>query len=152
MAKWTIGRGLDEYISQLGNLEFASTDMCGEAVYQGAAIVADKIRSNIAALPITKGITQADKDGLLAGFGIATMQNDGGFYNVKLGMDGYNTHVTKNYPQGKPNAMIARSIESGTSFAPKHPFIAPAVNATKAAAEAKMKTVIDMKIKSIVKE
>lgn len=145
MAKWIVGKGLDEYLAQLGNLEFESPHICGQAIYQGAAIVANKIRANISALPITKGITQEDKDGLSAGLGIATMKNDGGFYNVKIGMDGYNS-------RGKPNAMIARSIESGTSWHSKHPFIGPAVNATKAAAEEKMKMVVDEKIYAIMKE
>ena len=69
-----------------------------------ADIVADKVRSNIEALPtVTEaealsaykekrktGLTQAQKKGLEEGFGISPMENDKGYWNVKLGFDGYN--------------------------------------------------------------
>lgn len=160
MAKWTVGKGLDDYIALLGNLEFKAPDVCGMAIYQGAKIVADQIRSNIEALPVsesksTKGgrrnPTQAEKDGLLEGLGVAKKQTDGSFINVKIGMDGYNNDRTKKYPNGKPNAMIARSIESGTTFMNRIPFISRAVSSTKAAAEAAMKDEVDKQIAKIMK-
>jgi len=160
MAKWTVGKGLDDYIARLGNLEYKAPGVCGMAIYQGAKIVADKIRSNIEALPVaesksTKGgrrnPTQAEKDGLLEGLGVAKKQTDGSFINVKIGMDGYNSDVTAKYPNGKPNAMIARSIESGTTFMNRIPFISRAVSSTKAAAEAAMKDEVDKQIAKIMK-
>lgn len=160
MAKFQIGKGLDDYIARLGNLEFKAPDVCGMAIYQGAKIVADQIRANIEALPVaesksTKGgrrnPTQAEKDGMLEGLGVAKKQTDGSFINVKIGMDGYNSDVTAKYPNGKPNAMIARSIESGTTFMNRIPFISHAVSSTKAAAESAMKDEVDKQIAKIMK-
>lgn len=152
MAKFTIGSGISNYIEKLEQLEIMSDEMIGRAVFEGAKIVTDKVASNINALPVdntsfrkyqesgiaSAGITSSQKAGLKNGLGIATMRNDGGFLNVKVGMDGYNNTKSDRWPNGQPNAMIARSIESGTSFRTKTPFISTAVNATKRTAEAAM--------------
>lgn len=142
MAKFQVGTGIDEYVSQLQNLEFQSEELIGRAIYKGADIVADAIKANIQGLPAS-ACTDTEKSGLLSGFGIAKMQDENGYFNVKAGFDGYNDDVTKKWPRGKPNSMIARSIEGGTSWKPKHPFIAPAVRATKDAAEKAMAEEID---------
>lgn len=134
MAKFQVGNGIDQYVERLTNLEFTAHDTLGRAIYKGADIVADAIRSNIQSLP--KSVcTDKQRQGLLDSLGIAKMRDDDGTYNVKIGFDGYNSHITKKYPKGHPNSMIARAIESGTSFSAKHPFVAPAIRATKDAAE-----------------
>lgn len=137
MAKFQVGPGIDEYISQLRNLEFNTEDLIGRAIYKGADIVADAIKANIESLP-SSACTDVEKAGLLNGFGIARMQDENGYFNVKAGFDGYNDDVTKKWPHGKPNSMIARSIEGGTSWKAKHPFIAPAVRSSRDAAEKAM--------------
>ena len=156
MAKWIVGHGIDEYIAKLGNLEMKAPETCKRAVFDGAAVVANAVRSNIQSLPVgdpRKGgyVTGPQKQGLLDGFGIAAFKNDGGFLNVKLGFDGYNSTVNKCFPNGQPNAMIARSLECGSSTYGKHPFIGPAVRSTKSAAEAMIKTRIDEQIEAIMK-
>lgn len=149
MAKFQVGPGMDKYLSQLQNLEFQTDEMIGNAIYKGADIVADAIKANIQNLP-SSACTETEKAGLLSGFGIAKMQDENGYFNVKAGFDGYNEDVTKRYPRGKPNSMIARSIEGGTSWKPKHPFIGPAVRATKDQAEQVMAEEIEKQIKSIM--
>lgn len=158
MAKFQIGKGLSDYIALLGNLEFNASNMIGRSIYVGAAVVADEIRSQIEALPVgeiergnkQRYPTQIEKDGLLAGLGIAKMQNDSGYYNVKIGMDGYNDHVTAKYPKGHPNAMVARSIDSGSTYMKKVPFISRSVQATKAKAEEEMKKQFDELAEEVV--
>lgn len=145
MAKFQVGQGIDEYISQLQNLEFNSEDIIGRAIYKGADIVADAIKANIEGLPAS-ACTDVEKAGLLSGFGIAKMQDENGYFNVKAGFDGYNEDVTKKWPHGKPNSMIARSIEGGTSWKAKHPFIAPAVRLSRDAAEKAMAEEIEKSI------
>lgn len=147
MAKFQVGPGVDKYLSQLQNLEFQTDEMIGNAIYKGADIVADAIKANIQNLP-SSACTETEKAGLLSGFGIAKMQDENGYFNVKAGFDGYNEDATKRYPRGKPNSMIARSIEGGTSWKPKHPFIGPAVRATKDQAEQAMAEEIEKQIKS----
>ena len=159
MAKMTIGKGMDEYLAKLGNLEFAAPGLVGQAIYEGAKVVADQVRAEIEALPtaeskrvaIPRDPTQVEKDGLLDGLGVAKKKNDNGYINVKIGMDGYNTDKTKKYPKGKPNAMIARSIESGSTVMKRNAFISRAVNKTKKEAEAAMQKVFEEGIEKIVK-
>lgn len=132
--------GLEEYERQLSQLQTGSREIAGKAIYAGAEIVADTIRTNIQSLPSKTGTT---KQGLLEGFGIAPLQDDSGYLNVKTGFNGYNA-------KGIPNALMARVFESGTSKVPKHPFVRPAVNASRKQAEAKMAEVLDQEIKKIM--
>lgn len=160
MARYTIGKGLDDYLAQLGNLERSAKPVIGMAIYQGAKVVADEIRKEIEALPVEsadhkgagrRNLTQVEKDGLLEGLGVAKMKDKSGFWNVKIGMDGYNASVTAKWPYGKPNAMIARSLERGTSFMTRIPFIARAVRKSRKQAEAAMQAEVDKEIKKRMK-
>ena len=136
MAKLSV-KGLDKYISDLSALSNALDDDLGKAIFAGAQIVADAARDGIESLevgdnPIKGQITREQKDGLLAGLGIASMQIKGTELNVKLGMDGYNA-------KKQPNSMILRSIEAGTSWGrPANPVVKRAVNKTRRQAEQAM--------------
>ena len=152
--------GVDAYITELNRLEGATEEIIGKTIYKGAGVVADAIKANIRALPIAQGvmgtegkklngITAAQKTGLINGFGISPMRNQSGQYDVKIGFDGYNRTFTKQYPNGQPNVVVARSIEAGTSFRQKHPFVAPAVRATKGQAEAIMKETLEAEIRKV---
>ena len=163
MARFTVGKGIDNYIDKLDELVLLSDEMIGRAIFEGAKIVTDKVNANINALPVdnrsykryqesgtaSAGITSAQKAGLKNGLGIARKRDDGGFINVKVGMDGYNSTKSTRWPNGQPNAMIARSIESGTSFRTKTPFISTAVNATRGAAEAAMAKEYDNQVRKV---
>lgn len=146
MAKFMVGSGIDNYIDFLDNI---SNPVPGikYAVHKGAKIVTDEVRAEIEALPTYgrngfdpegRRISSVQKAGLLDGLGISKFQNDDGVVNVKVGFDGYNRTRTEKYPNGQPNAMIARSIVSGTSFRAKNDFIGRAVRKTKASAEKAM--------------
>lgn len=165
MAKWIVGKGLDNYIAYLQSINAVTDEMIDEAVYEMAKVVADSVRSGIQALPTVsnqaniatykKGysrLSDEEKQGLLDGFGVSPMQDDGGYINVKLGFDGYNSVKTKKYPQGQPNAMIARVTESGSSYREKTPFIRPAVKAVQKEAEQAGQTKINEKIRAIAPE
>lgn len=162
MAKFTVGKGLDNYIAYLQKINLASEDMVGEAVYAMAKVVADKVRANIEALPAVSNaaniatykqgvsrLSEPEKQGLLEGFGVSAMQNDDGYMNVKLGFDGYNKVKTKKYPNGQPNALIARVTNSGSSYRQKTRFVDKAVAATRKPAEEAGQAKIDEKIKAI---
>ena len=162
MAKWIVGKGLSNYIAYLQSIEAVTDEMIGEAVYDMAKVVADKVRANIEALPAVSNeaniatyregysrLSEPEKQGLMDGFGVSPLQDDSGYRNVKLGFDGYNSVKTKKYPQGQPNALIARVTESGSSYREKTPFIRPAVNAARKPAEKAGQAKIDEKIKSV---
>lgn len=154
MAKWKF-EGLDEYLRQLERLSGSSHEAIGKAIYEGAAIVATSCKAAIESLPVNNqykndGITSVQKRGLIDGFGISHEQEDGFYRNVKLGFDGYNGQRTKKYPQGQPNSMIARSVNSGTSWRKKNPFMDRATRASKGACEEKMAQVLDDEIKKVM--
>lgn len=150
-------KGLEEYEKHLLKLQDVSRECIGKAIYQGAGVVADAVKANIESIPIDtrrvkdgqmlNGITEAQKQGLRDGFGIARMENEGGYVHVKLGFDGYNSTITRKYPNGQPNAVIARSVNSGSSFRQRIPFVDNAVNASKATCEQKMSDTFDKVLK-----
>lgn len=160
MAKITFP-GLNDYELMISRLSKNAADIAGRAIYTGAGIVADEIKAGIQALPIVSGygtaekplpggVTKAQKDGLLDGLGIAPLQDDGGYLNVKIGFDGYNRTKTEKYPRGQPNQLVARGVESGTSWKQKHPFVRPAINRSRKRAEAAMAEALDKEIEKIV--
>lgn len=173
MAKWDVTKYAEQYLRQLDELGAKSKYMIGRAVYPAAGLVADAIAKNIGMIPIVKrgergspehplvGITAAQKQGLAEGFGISRMIDDNGFYDVKLGFEGYNSqHLDskhngikiihgKEWTQWQANAMIARSLEAGTSFRKKQPFVAPAVRKTKKHAEEIIRKRLDEEIAKI---
>jgi hypothetical protein len=158
MATFQFG-GIDTYIKQLDKLYAVTKDaIIGKTVYAGAAVVANRLRAATEDLPegreneaIFGAVTPAQKRGLLDGFGISRMRDDDGFVNVKLGFDGYNSVKTKKYPNGQPNALVARAVNSGTSFRKKTRFVDKAVNASKKTAEAAMDAACSREIEKIMK-
>lgn len=151
-------KGLEEYEKQLLKLREVSEDCIRTAIHDGAGLVADAVAESIRSLPIDErrvkngemltGISAKQKAGLIDGFGIAPMRNENGYLHVKLGFDGYNDVETRTYPYGQPNSVIARSVNSGTSFRQRIPFVDNAVNASKSACEQKMKETFDQALKS----
>lgn len=147
MAKITFNGG-DDFGVRLERMSATdSRAMVKRAVRRGAAPVADAIKEAIKALAVTEdgyerhgserhmlsSITKRQKEGLLESMGIASIYADkNGFVNAKIGFDGYNKVKTKKFPNGQPNAMIARAINSGTSFRKKTRFVDLAVKKTKA--------------------
>ena len=163
MAKMTF-KVSKEYEKKLGLLAERSEEVAKRALYEAADIVADKIRENILALPEEKfrylrdgdmftGVPKDQKELLLYNFGVSPIRKErDGRLTVKLGFDDYaGEHPTKKYPQGLPAQLVAGSVESGSSVRHKHPFVRPAVSATKEAAKKAMEKVIDEEIKKIMK-
>lgn len=155
-------RGLEEYAMKLSKLEKGAQEIAGKAIYECAGIITDEIRDEILNIPIATNvsgssdkkidsITPGQRQGLLDGLGIAPLRTDRGVWNVKVGFDGYNSIKTPKYPKGQPNVLIARSIESGTSFRKKRPFVRTAVNRVKNIAVQAMKDVVDKEIEKTMK-
>jgi hypothetical protein len=157
MARMTFKAG-DEYALKLSKLATNSENIAKKAIYGAAKIVADKIKSNLEALPEDRfrflrdgekfaGVPKQQKKDLVDSFGITPITEDGsGYWNAKLGFDGYGSMPTKQYPEGLPNQLLARAIESGSSVRQKKPFVRPAVTATKKQAIAEMGKIIDEEV------
>ena len=158
-------KGIDDYSKALGELFNDSEKIIEKAVYQGAGIVADEIKRELNNLPIEegenglppyvnngeklKGVSRRQKADLINSFGLAPIENDNGYIQTKAGVDGYGSVKTKKYPNGLPNALLMRSVESGTSFREKHPVFRKATNQSRKRCEAKMSEVIEDEMKNI---
>lgn len=161
MAKFQF-EGIDNYIAQLEKIYGDTDEIIGAAIYQGAGVVMKSVVSAIDSLVTddrfgtaeskTVGPSSYQKEGLRRSVGIAKLRKDGSFWNVKIGFDGYNGIKTKRWPQGQPNAMVARSVESGTSWMQKQPFMRRAENSSKVKCEQAMANEIDKQITKRVKE
>ena len=154
-------QGLKEYEEMLGKLDKDTVPMIGRALYEGGKVVADEFRREVEALPVVApnvrgtserklaGITSEQKRGLLQGLGIAKMRSRDGVHDIKIGFDGYNSVRTKKYPGGQPNAMIARSVNTGSSFRAATHFADRAARNSKARAEKAMQQQFDKDLKRI---
>lgn len=138
-------KGFEDYAEALAKLEFTAQggEMLEKAAKAGGAPVADEIRRRLRNLPedeyrrlnpgeVFTGIPDGQKQDLLDSLGVTPPQRDRkGFVNVKVGFDGYGSYPTKAYPDGLPNQLLARAVESGSSVRKKTPFVRPAVQATR---------------------
>lgn len=164
MAK-IVMKGLTEYLKKLEELDVSRTAVLKMAVYEGADEVADAVRDAIKALPEIEsgeavgnwrqhipvdGITREQKEGLLEGLYVARMTDDLDEVYTTIGFDGYNRVKTQKYPNGQPNSMIARAVESGSSARRKTPFVRPAVNRVKARAIQRMADKLDETLNQIM--
>lgn len=155
--------GLQEYQRMLSQIESAvqKGEIAEKVVYGGAGVLADAIRAEIEDLPLVDhrkrgseakkldGITSMQKKGLLDSLGIAKVRLVTGVYDTKVGFDGYNGVSSKSWPLGQANVTIARSLESGTSFRKKNPFIKRAVRKAKPEAERVMVEIFDEKFDEV---
>lgn len=136
---YKVGKGIDKYIQNMTNLALESEEITKRGVYDGMKVVADAIVAGIGGIKPGHGITEADIEGLRTGFGIARIENRGGTINTKSGFAGKNS-------KGKRNSVVAREIESGTSYRTKQSFVGTAGRQAKAAAEQAIAQTIDDEI------
>lgn len=154
-------KGINEYARAMQRVYVRSSDIIGKAIYEGAAVIADGVKDELKKLPVDEsygspekkvdGVTKRQKADLIDGFGISSMRDDKGYLNVKLGFDGYGRTKTKKYPKGVPNQLIARSVNTGTSFRKRNPFMDRAVRAKRKLAEKKMMETMDEDMKKEMK-
>ena len=161
MAKFQF-EGVDKLIDQYKKLEGDSEKMIGKAIYNGAGVVMKACVAAVEGISTdnrfgtpenqTSGPSSIQKIGLQKAIGISKMRDDNGFRNVKIGFDGYNSVKTKRWPQGQPNMMVARAVESGTSWMQKQPFMRKAEQSSRSACEKVMSETVDAEIKRIIGE
>lgn len=105
--------GLQAYEKQLDELGRAAPAICNLSLYEGAKVLADAVKAEIPGLALP---SERQKAGLKAGMGIARFWEKDGTILTKIGFDGYNAVKTKRWPNGQPNAVIARALIRGTSW------------------------------------
>lgn len=157
-------QGISKYIKQLESVAWASKAVCQAAVYKGAEVVADEIKKGIMELEtvtdaeakaafqksVPTMISVNQKRGLIDSFGIAPISDKYGVISTKLGFDGYNDIKTERWPNGQPNALIARACESGSTAMIKQPFMRPTEKRVRKRAEEAMEDAADKKLQEIL--
>lgn len=137
--------GLNELLKDMENMPKAAEKVAAEALYEGAGVMADAVSKAVDSIetepfryaaggkkrkpsPEEKAILQA------APKGVAKFRKNGVGIQTSVGMQnsGYATLEGKN----KPVPQIANSINSGTSFMEKQPFMRRAFSQNQSAAQA----------------
>ena len=129
-------KGFDELVASLATVGTDAEEIAKKAVYEGAGIAADAVRSNL------ERVLSGDSSGeLISALGITPIKTDGEVTTAKVGFDGYDS-------KGVANQLKARVLESGTSDGrqKKRPFVRPALNSTKDAIQAKMAEIVKEEI------
>lgn len=164
MARLKQLKGLTEFSTKLATLGQLSqiNRVFKVALFDGAAVVADTLRQEIESLPTGREygtqdhpsatILPAQKRGLQDGMGIAEMKNNGEGWDTMVGFTGYNSVKTSYFPSGQPNAMIAASVEGGTSTRQRNAFITRALRKSREKANAAMAASADGQINQIMEE
>lgn len=141
MAIWKNNPGMEDFINLCIFTDRQLSKVIGRSIHPGAKIMGNAIKRSINGIIVDdtndhkhkrRGPTKAQKDALIESFGIAAIKRTRYGWNVKAGWDGYNGIVTKKYPKGQPNAMIARSVNTGTSFMYPQHFLDNAVKGAEA--------------------
>lgn len=163
MAKFQSLKLGEEYLLKLSRLEQNADSIIKQAVYQGAKVVADAIKSGAESLPeerfrklgpgeLFSGVTPEEKEAIVEGFGLSDMERGAQGWNTKAGFVGYVARQkTKKYPKGTPVPMLVRSIESGSSVRRKIPFVRRAVKASQTQAVRAMGDTVEQEIKQTMK-
>lgn len=142
MAKGKLAKSGDDFSGLLQGLAGdQAIAVMKAAVYAGVGVLADAIKTEIQNLPEESGympkgkkrnvVGTNDKKMLQERLGVSRIDATGDKADAVVSFNGYNGRPTKKYPQGVPIALIARSIESGSSVRVKNPFIRRAFNAAK---------------------
>jgi len=140
-------QGFDEYLRKVQKLADKSEPLCKKTVYSGAGILADKMRDAVDSLPtisdgealssfksgkVMSRISYKQKKGLQESLGISTIRKErSGMVQTAVGFTGYNEVKTKHFPNGQPNAEVARSLEKGTSYLKRNRFVENTIKANK---------------------
>lgn len=136
MAKFRF-EGIDKYVESLEKIGGKNAvGVLKYAVFPGAAVIADAIRSALG--------QHKDTGDLLESMSLSVMRNDDGYVNTKVTFAGYDR-------DGTPNAIKAAALESGTSRGQKGTHVIS--KATKGATEkaiAEMSKALDEKIGQIM--
>lgn len=167
MAEITL-TGFDAYVRKIESLKADSTKICKATVFPGAGILADKVREELDALQtisdaealgnwqagqVQPHLSVTQKAGLQASLGVSPIRREpDGAVRASVGFPGYNDVKTRHFPQGQPNPEVARSLEKGSSYLQRDPFMSRAVRAARKEAETAMAEECDRQIARVMGE
>ena len=146
--------GMEDLIAKMGKLENKGRDVASLALYEGAAVVADRVGSAVQGIATEEfrytkfgtRLPSPEEKALLmnARKGVAKFRKNKNGVNTSVGMQnsGYGDLKGKT----KPIPLIANAINSGTSFMKPQPFFRKAVETSAGAAEAAIESGIESRL------
>ena len=136
--------GMDKLLSSFGKLQQTAQKVAAEALYEGAGVMADAVSRSVQGIETKRMKYPAPPDKqrmpspeekeilLNARHGVAKFRNNGNEINTSIGFQNSGYAVLKG--RIVPVPVIANSINSGTSFMKKQPFMRKAFSQNKAKA------------------
>lgn len=151
--------GLDGFLATLNSLGESAVKVAKQCVYAGAGEIHGAMEKSVLSLPLDSDgftpdkdplrvITDQDRRDLAACLGYSKIDDSDGV-SVSVSFDGYISRKEKNFPKGVPAALIARSMESGSSVRAKNPFVRKSVNSVRATVPTVMQAKLDEVINKI---
>ena len=151
--------GLDELARMLAELENRANEAASAGLFDGAGIVADALNNGINSIQTapfkyapegqTRLPSPQEKAALQRKVGIAKFRKSGSEVDTLIGIS-YDSGYTQIAGNAKSVAVIARSINSGTSFMKKQPVFRRAVSQSKSAAQAAIVAKVEQMFDEII--
>lgn len=156
--------GLLEFQRQLDKLESEAPNIAKMCLYDGAGVVADKLREGVASIPTEPShavpnarngrqlvsMTPGEKAACLSGLGITKFKGDDNLFETSVGFSGYQDVETEDGEKSVPVPMLMRAVENGTSVRMKHPVCRKAFRAAEGSAVSAMQARLDQEINKIM--
>lgn len=149
--------GIDDVLNQLSRFEGAASAVAKMSLYEGAKVAAAAYNTSVNGI-VTEQFQYAtgaekrlpspeEKNALQVG--IAKFDGSGSAVTTSVGISGGYSEIA-----GKqvPNLLVARAINSGTSFMNKQPFVRKAQNSLANAASAAIQAKAEQLLQEITKE
>ena len=142
--------GLDDLNAMLARLGDKAQEVASRSLYEGAGVVADVMTAAVNSIQAepqqpkrrppektpARLPTPEEKAAVVGATGIAKFRKEGGEVHTLIGVTGQGGGYTTINGQKKAIRLIARSINSGTSFMHKQPVFRRAASQSKGAAVA----------------
>ena len=137
--------GADELLRKMDKLPEKAAKVAAEALYEGAGVMADAVSQAVHGIATEdfryatggrKRLPSPEEKAILEGakHGVAKFRNDGTKIQTSIGFD--NSGYADLNGKRKPIPLIANSINHGTSFMQKQPFLRKAFSQQQGAAVA----------------
>lgn len=153
--------GLDELGRKLADMANRAQEVASGALFDGAGVVADALNAGIKSIRTepfqyaepgkTRLPSPQEKAALDRKVGIARFRKNGSEVDTLVGIS-YDSGYTQIAGKQKSVAVIARSINSGTSFMQKQPVIRRAASQSRGKAEAAIVAKAEQMINEILNE
>lgn len=152
--------GFDTLAKELETIADHSGEIASRALYAGAGVMADKIRSAVDSQQTqpnrehkNKSLLPYEKQALQNGLTVEKFIHDKArdYTQTSITFHGRTDHRTESYPNGVPTILLARAINKGTSFRSANRFFSNTVNKTRSEAEQVIVQTAEQEMKKHIK-